>query len=1848
MATINYSSLSNSSSTTFNPAVDVLIIDDPRLFATDFRPSSMGNGYGIVLEQKDSATGQTIKTISLVFTSGVNTPENFYKITTGMISFQSGSVLVVGDNAGTTGDDTGPHTLPGSLFGDLLIGFGGDDTLNGSDGNDVLVTNGGAGGTAGGSGTDAFNGGNGTDMLALEQVAGLTGYTVSLLAGTGSVAGTNASSFTVSGIENVGGSDFADNITGDTFANKLFGWDGNDSLTGGGGNDTLNGGAGADTLDGGTGLADMADYSSDQDSNADGFGVAVSIGSTQNGSWGGVAYNVVVTEVSTVFYGAATDGWGNTDNLGTVGTMENVHGSQYDDVIFGNNANNFFFGAKGDDLLVGGGGNDTLDGGTVGPDVSFDWTSYKGATGNGVTVNLGTGNAVAMAGGNSGTDTLINIDGVVGSNFADSLTGGSNSQAFNGIKYEWFQGGLGNDTIDGGRGTLAAMDASNFEFNWARYAGVAGQVVVNLASNAASSDGEGGADTFIGINAVWGGNAGDLLTGGNTTFDYYEIFNGSGGSDTIDGGSRTGRDFAAYRDATIGVTVVLDTDNTLGNGNSGTGADGLGGNDVLISIEGVIGSDFNDTITGGATDDSFQGRKGDDSMNGGAGTADVVDFLADEDSNSDTLGVVVNLSTGAQSGTWSGVAFNVAANTALDGWGNTDTLSNFENVRGSIYNDVLIGSAAANNIQGSGGNDVMGGGDGADTLDGGADKDAATYHTGTSSISVNLGAGTVVDSFGATDTLISIESVRGTDFNDTMLGDSNNFAQYLLSDFSRNFEGGGGNDTIDGGTSLPTNFTNVSYSTATAGVYVNLGMGNGPSGTGTAFDGLGGTDTLTNIDGVTGSDFNDTITGGSRSAQVIASNHFEAFDGGLGNDTIDGGEGTDRASYEHATGSVTVVLDSNAGIPGYSGTATGAAGNDVLLNIEQVRGSNYNDLLTGGSANDAFEGRGGNDVIHGLGGFDTVRFDSSIAAVQVTFTSGGVGYAIDGGFDGVAAGYDTFDSIEAVRGSDFGDTFTGTTTGSETFEGMAGNDTMVGGDGAGIDTVVYSSSLSGVSVTLSGGSATVTDSWGGTDSLTGIEWVFGSNFNDTLVGDSNANQLAGQGGNDTLTGGLGNDTISGGFGKDTAVFSGTFASYTITNLGGGSYTVAGADGTDSVSGVEVLSFSDGPQAANAITYTYASLSNDAEFYFDPTLDILNVTGLGPQDFDISQIESGPNKDRGLQLTQHDPLTHNPIKTVSLLFTPTADTSNMFKVSSSHITFTGGVVLLGDNNANTVTDDTFNGTLDSVIFNGGAGKDILITAGGSQILNGNDGDDMFVTVERQSSEGSSGTDVFNGGNGNDTLNLDSAQGGKISQYTVNLANGTGSIIAGTIGVPTLYNSSFTLSSIENVNGSDAKDSITGNDSANNLSGGSGDDTLVGAGGNDSLSGGDGADNIDGGSGYDLLDFSTGDFSSNSGVNVSLLAGNAVRGGVTDTIANIEAVIGTDSNDTLTGGNVANDALEVFQGRNGNDAINGGSGFDRVDYTQTSFAVTVSLTTGFASDGYGTTDTLSNIEGVRGSNFNDTLTGNASNNLLEGWFGNDTLTGGAGLDTAQFAGNKAGYDVDKSVPGQYTVTDINLGDGNDGVDTLFGIEKLQFVDGFTNLGAKPAGHDFSGDGKTDLRWQGPSGETSIWLMDGVNHTDSSAVFGPYAGWTIVDAKSDYNGDGKTDLRWQGTSGETSIWLMDGVNHTASSAVFGPFVGWSVVNEQSDFNGDGKTDLRWQGPSGETSIWLMDGVNHTDSSAVFGPYAGWTIVDAKSDYNGDGKTDLRWQGTSGETSIWLMDGVNHTASSTVYGPYAGWNVT
>ena len=227
-------------------------------------------------------------------------------------------------------------------------------------------------------------------------------------------------------------------------------------------------------------------------------------------------------------------------------------------------------------------------------------------------------------------------------------------------------------------------------------------------------------------------------------------------------------------------------------------------------------------------------------------------------------------------------------------------------INGTSGPDVLLGTSQADAIFGLAGNDLIKGFAGNDLIDGGTGRDVADYSDapGPTGINVDMASGVVIgDASVGTDTLRSIESVRGTDFADTYVATgfnqtSANNAQdiQIQSTINNTFEGGGGDDIITGSSGTQASYstgnggTQISYAHALDGVTVDLRAG---TAHGTAAGDIAhvGTDSFTQVNGVVGSDFNDTLLGTDSEA------HVDVFYGGKGDDTIDGRNGYDFVGY---------------------------------------------------------------------------------------------------------------------------------------------------------------------------------------------------------------------------------------------------------------------------------------------------------------------------------------------------------------------------------------------------------------------------------------------------------------------------------------------------------------------------------------------------------------------------------------------------------------------------------------------------------------------------------------------------------------------------------------------------------------------------------------------------------------------------------------------------------------------------------------------------------------------------------------------------------------------------------------
>ncbi len=1079
---------------------------------------------------------------------------------------------------------------------------------------------------------------------------------------------------------------------------------------------------------------------------------------------------------------------------------------------------------------------------------------------------------------------------------------------------------------------------------------------------------------------------------------------------------------------------TADPDLLEGNGGNDT-LNGLGARDILDGGTGV------DVLNGGDGDDRLIGGSGADQLNGGAGY-DLASYFTDA-ANGGTQGIFANLSTSTvQVGLNSSVTVN--AGTARDGFGDVDTLNSVEEVAGTMASDYFRGNDDANYFLGYGGDDVAYGGAGSDgfqpgagndTFYGGSEADEVNYSNwgGTTGITINLSLATsspdgpmlvVTDPWGGTDTLYSVERLRGTNNADTLTGDASN----------NRIRGLGGNDTLDGGagTGDQVDYLRDALAGGTSGVIVNLSnaavtFGNFTLAAGTARDGFGNTDTLSGFERVRGSDQNDALVGDAGNNRL---------DGAGGNDFLDGGGSFDDAFidlFDIITGPLTSSIVNGAVIVRAGGvdvlrisqsgdvvTTTGLGpaafyGVDTLRNIEAIS------ISVGGTTDNFLQiplplqtqitagvDPNGNGFINGTSLADTL----DVATLLPTFTG-------------------TFMTINGFAGDDY--LSNGAANGP--LVGGRGNDTLDGADGT-IDIADYNIDAAaggtfGIVVNLSATAVTVgnitvaagqaRDGFGNTDTLIGIEQVRGTQQNDSFFGGAGNESFFGNSGNDFVSAGSGNDFVSASPGNDTAFGGGGADSigYNLSELGlsgpltvdalsqGGPYVLA--------NNVRVLALS---QANGSVVIT--GVGPAASFGTETLTDVESL---------FLQLDNANTINLNVPLVATTNVNQGTYFINGSIFGETIDVAATFaNLPANSIVNVSG--FLGS--------DSVIGTVNNEFLDGGRGNDTIQAGGGDDNLVGGQGNDSLDGGVGTGDTADYSLDAQNGGLAGVLVNLSATaiQVGPNQSITVN----AGTAVDGFGTIDTLLN-------IERVRGTTSSDALFGNDGDNNLFGRDGGDLINAGGGNDFIDGGRGDDAIQAGSGDD-------------------------------------AIVGGHGNDMIDGGDGIGDFLDYSS-----DALNGGLAGVLVNLSTNAIQVgpnqgtTVNAST--AVDGFGTTDTLLNVERVRGTNSSDALFGNdgdnsllgldggdlinagGGNDFIEAGRGNDFVDGGAGVDTIghylaefQIGGplttdvvngeivvKAAGVDVLKFTQTGPSVTIVGLNDAAAlGSDTVTGVE-------YANVGISP---------------------------------------------------------------------------------------------------------------------------------------------------------------------------------------------------
>ena len=424
-------------------------------------------------------------------------------------------------------------------------------------------------------------------------------------------------------------------------------------------------------------------------------------------------------------------------------------------------------------------------------------------------------------------------------------------------------------------------------------------------------------------------------------------------------GSKTARSVVTLGD--FGSQVATGTANdavTTGIGNdilnTKSGNDEIhsgGGDDAIFAGAG------HDVIHAGDGDDVIVGNTGEDRIDGGEGS-DTVSFVGDVASAT-------------------GVTVNLREKTGRDADAEGDTYTDIENVYGTPFDDVLIGDFMGNLLVGNDGNDRLEGregddilapGDGSDFVHGGDGTDTVRYADLATGIDLDLSRGRTVylDADGIStlreDTLIAIENVEGSAFDDILHGDAND--NLVIGSLGRDrIDLGDGMDVVD-----------YAFLEVPAGILIDLtqwqeGKNPLPSGLvdpkGRLFQYLRNVEEVRGSRGddeIRGSDFSDTIDGGKGNDVLFARGGDDVIFGRADGDLIDGGDGMDTLDYRLLAEGVSASLGAGEG---------GVF--DRFFSIENLAGTLFDDHLEGDDADNRIEGLSGADTLSGHGGTDRLE-----------------------------------------------------------------------------------------------------------------------------------------------------------------------------------------------------------------------------------------------------------------------------------------------------------------------------------------------------------------------------------------------------------------------------------------------------------------------------------------------------------------------------------------------------------------------------------------------------------------------------------------------------------------------------------------------------------------------------------------------------------------------------------------------------------------------------------------------------------------------------------------------------------
>ena len=371
---------------------------------------------------------------------------------------------------------------------------------------------------------------------------------------------------------------------------------------------------------------------------------------------------------------------------------------------------------------------------------------------------------------------------------------------------------------------------------------------------------------------------------------------------------------------------------------------------------------------------------------------------------------------------------------------------------------------------------------------------------------------------------------------------------------------------------------------------------------------------------------------------------------------------------------------------------------------------------------------------------------------------------------------------------------------------------------------------------------------------------------------------------------------------------------------------------------------------------------------------------------------------------------------------------------------------------------------------------------------------------------------------------------------------------------------------------------------------------------------------------------------------------------------------------------------------------------VDYSNAPSAVTVNLEAGSVQNGFGGTDTLTDVQAIIGGAGDDTFVSGGSQDAIGD---SVSLAGGDGADNFAFTANAfpraqsglfnrlADYTfaegdqigisalvsdafahgggqpitslvrVVEAASGTFARLQVDRDGAANGVNftTIARLDGLHLNDPVVVVldATQPAGtsiavagrtsrNDFDGDGTSDILWRSTDGQVTTSLLAGAQLKSADILPRATTEWHIVSA-GDFNGDGTSDLLWRNDGGQNFVELLNNGRFQSGVQLPSATSEWHVAG-CGDFNGDGTSDLLWRNDAGQNFVELLNNGHFQSGVQLPSATSEWHVVGI-GDFNGDGTSDILWHNDGGSNFIELLNNGHFQSGTQLPATTIDWHV-